>query len=96
MAIKCGASDTTSGMASNCVIGYVADRLVDLGATVIFGETTEFIGGEHLLARRAVSKEVGDQIYTIVNKMEARAKSLGCDIVGSHRQIRNKADSGRA
>ena len=74
MAIKCGASDTTSGMASNCVIGYVADRLVDLG------ETTEFIGGEHLLARRAVSKEVGDQIYTIVNKMEARAKSLGCDM----------------
>ena len=80
MAIKCGASDTTSGMASNCVIGYVADRLVDLGATVVFGETTEFIGGEHLLARRAVSKEVGDQIYTIVNKMEARAKSLGCDM----------------
>lgn len=62
MAIKCGASDTTSGMASNCVIGYVADRLVGLGATVVFGETTEFIGGEHLLARRAVSKEVGDQI----------------------------------
>ena len=57
MAIKCGASDTTSGMASNCVIGYVADRLVDLGATVVFGE-----------------------IYTIVNKMEARAKSLGCDM----------------
>lgn len=80
MAIKCGASDTTSGMASNCVIGYVADRLVGLGATVVFGETTEFIGGEHLLARRAVSKEVGDQIYTIVNKMEARAKSLGCDM----------------
>lgn len=57
MSIKCGASDTTSGIASNCVIGYVADKLVDLGATVIFGETTEFIGGEHLLARRAVGGE---------------------------------------
>ena len=44
MSIKCGASDTTSGMASNCVIGYIADKLVDLDATVIFGETTEFIG----------------------------------------------------
>ena len=43
MAIKCGGSDTTSGMASNCVIGYVADKLVDLGATVVFGETTEFL-----------------------------------------------------
>ena len=42
MAIKCGASDTTSGMASNCVVGYVADKLVDLGATVVFGETTGF------------------------------------------------------
>ena len=62
MAIKCGGSDTTSGMASNCVIGYVADKLVDLGATVVFGETTEFIGGEHLLARRAVNKQVADKI----------------------------------
>ena len=80
MAIKCGASDTTSGMASNCVIGYVADKLVDLGATVIFGETTEFIGGEHLLARRAVSQEVGDKIFKIVNDMENRAKAIGCDM----------------
>lgn len=80
MAIKCGASDTTSGMASNCVIGYVADKLVDLGATVIFGETTEFIGGEHLLARRAVSKEVGNKIFEIVEKMENRAKAIGCDM----------------
>lgn len=80
MSIKCGASDTTSGMASNCVIGYVADKLVDLGATVIFGETTEFLGGEHLLARRAVSKEVGDKILEIVTAMENRAKSIGCDM----------------
>ena len=80
MSIKCGASDSTSGMASNCVIGYVADKLVDLGATVVFGETTEFIGAEHILARRAVSKEVADYIYEIVNRMETRAKSLGCDM----------------
>ncbi len=80
MAIKCGASDTTSGMASNCVIGYVADKLVDLGATVVFGETTEFIGGEHLLARRAKDNQVANKIYEIVNAMEARAKSIGCDM----------------
>lgn len=80
MAIKCGASDTTSGMASNCVIGYVADKLVDLGATVIFGETTEFLGGEHLLARRAVNPQVGQKILDIVDAMEKRAKSIGCDM----------------
>lgn len=85
MAIKCGASDTTSGMASNCVIGYVADKLVDHGATVVFGETTEFLGGEHILARRAVGGEegsVGKKIYEIVDRMERRAKSLGEDMRG--------------
>ena len=85
MAIKCGASDTTSGMASNCVIGYVADKLVDLGATVVFGETTEFLGGEHILARRAVGGEhgpVGQKIYEIVDRMEKRAKSIGEDMRG--------------
>ncbi len=80
MAIKCGGSDATSGMASNCVIGYVADKLVDLGATVIFGETTEFIGGEHLLARRGANPQVGEKILQIVDEMEKRAKSLGCDM----------------
>lgn len=80
MAIKCGASDATSGMASNCVIGYVADKLVDIGATVVFGETTEFIGAEHILAQRAKTPHVADRIYEIVSNMEARAKSLGCDM----------------
>lgn len=85
MSIKCGASDTTSGMASNCVIGYVADKLVDLGATVVFGETTEFLGGEHILARRAVGGEdgpAGRRIYEIVNRMEERAKAVGEDMRG--------------
>jgi altronate dehydratase large subunit len=80
MSIKCGASDTTSGMASNCVIGYVADRLVDAGATVVFGETTEFLGAEHILARRAANREIEKKIYEIVERMEKRAKSLGCDM----------------
>ncbi|NLY92202.1 MAG: UxaA family hydrolase [Firmicutes bacterium] len=80
MGIKCGASDATSGMASNCAIGYVADKIVDLGGTVVFGETTEFIGAEHILARRAVTPEVGEAILKIVEQMERRAKSLGCDM----------------
>ena len=85
MAIKCGGSDTTSGMASNCVIGYVADKLVDLGATVVFGETTEFLGGEHILASRAVGGPdgpVAKKIYEIVERMENRAKAIGEDMRG--------------
>ncbi len=85
MGIKCGGSDTTSGMASNCVIGYVADKLVDLNATVVFGETTEFIGGEHILAERAIGGKdgpVGRRIYEIVERMETRAKAVGEDMRG--------------
>lgn len=80
MSIKCGASDATSGLASNCVIGYVADKVVDLGGTVIFGETTEFIGAEHILEKRARTPEVGKKIHDIVANMEKRTKSMGVDM----------------
>lgn len=80
MGIKCGGSDATSGLASNCAIGYVADKIVDQGGTVMFGEVTEFIGAEHILARRARTPEVGERILKLVADMENRAKSLGCDM----------------
>jgi altronate dehydratase large subunit len=80
MGIKCGASDTTSGLASNPVVGYVADKIVDNGGTVIFGETTEFIGAEHILKRRARTPEIAADIDRIVMEMENRAKSLGVDM----------------
>ncbi|MGI5172787.1 UxaA family hydrolase [Treponema sp. OMZ 840] len=80
MGIKCGASDTTSGIASNPVIGYVADKVIDLGGTVIFGETTEFIGAEHILQRRAKNKKVADDILRIVTEMENRVKAVGVDM----------------
>lgn len=80
MGIKCGSSDTTSGVASNMVVGYVADKIIDLGGTVIFGETTEFIGAEHILKRRAVNTQVADDIQRIVDEMETRAKSLGVNM----------------
>ncbi len=80
MGIKCGASDTTSGIASNPVIGYVADKVVELGGTVIFGETTEFIGAEHILQRRARTPQVAAEIGRIVTEMENRAKAIGVDM----------------
>ncbi|QZY56201.1 UxaA family hydrolase [Crassaminicella profunda] len=80
MGIKCGASDTTSGIASNPVIGYVADKIVEAGGTVIFGETTEFIGAEHILQRRAKTPEVAADIKRIVDDIENRAKAIGVDM----------------
>lgn len=80
VSIKCGASDATSGMASNLVIGYIADKVVDLGGTVVFGEVTEFLGAEHILAERAVNENVANKIYQIVDDMEKRSNAVGVDM----------------
>ena len=70
LATECGGSDPTSGIAANPVIGRVSDTFVELGATSILSETTEFIGAEHVLAARAKNKEVHDRVLEIVNRFE--------------------------
>jgi altronate dehydratase large subunit len=84
MGIKCGSSDTTSGLVSNPAVGAASDILLAEGGAVIFGETTEFIGAEHLLARRAVSGEVAAKLIHIVTRMEDRVKALGFDMRGGN------------
>ncbi|MEG6504586.1 UxaA family hydrolase [Nitratidesulfovibrio sp. 1201_IL3209] len=58
---KCGESDTTSGIASNPTVGNAFDKLYDQGCTLLFGETTELTGGEHLVAARCANDEVRKQ-----------------------------------
>jgi len=82
--VKCGASDTTSGLASNPSIGAACDILVGKGGSCIFGETTEMMGAEHILARRAASPEIGRKIIEIVDRMEKRALSTGVDMRGAN------------
>jgi len=82
LGLKCGSSDTTSGLFSNPALGIASDLLVKAGGTSILGETTEFIGAEHLLAARAKNKTVGDGIIELVRRMEDRAKAVGCDMRG--------------
>lgn len=82
IAVKCGASDTTSGLISNPSAGAVLDIVNNRGGTCVFGETTEFLGAEHTLIRRAVNTQVGDKIKEIVNRMENRAKRMGVDMRG--------------
>ena len=78
--VKCGHSDTTSGLAGNPVIGNLFDRIVAGGGTAFFGETTEIIGAEHVLAKRAINDEVSRQILEAADRIEAIAKSTGEDI----------------
>ncbi|HEY8456057.1 MAG TPA: altronate dehydratase family protein [Actinopolymorphaceae bacterium] len=62
LAMECGGSDSYSGITANPALGAAADLLVAHGGTAVFGETPEIYGAEHLLARRAVSKEVGEKL----------------------------------
>ncbi len=82
LGLKCGSSDTTSGLGPNPALGMVTDAVVRDGGTVVLGEVTEFIGAEHILARHGKDEATGQQILDLVARMEARAKSSGCDIRG--------------
>jgi len=82
LGLKCGSSDTTSGLAPNPALGITSDMIVEAGGISILGEVTEFIGAEHLLAQHARDEHVGQQILDIVQQMEDRAKSMGVDMRG--------------
>jgi altronate dehydratase large subunit len=81
---ECGGSDALSGITANPALGVASDHLVDVGGTVILAETTELIGAEHLLARRAASAEVAQDIYRIIHRYEAVVRAHGEDIRGAN------------
>ncbi|MDJ1121705.1 UxaA family hydrolase [Olsenella sp. YH-ols2217] len=74
---NCGGSDTTSGLGSNPLIGEVSDWLVQQGGTSVLCETSEFFGGEQLLANRAATPEVAEQILKIVRDYEEYVHLFG-------------------
>jgi altronate dehydratase large subunit len=78
--LECGGSDATSGLAANPALGWASDWFVTHGATTILSETTEVIGAEHLLARRAKDPQVRVALLSAVERMERRALAAGCDI----------------
>jgi altronate dehydratase large subunit len=78
--VKCGVSDATSGIAGNPVIGNLFDRIVEGGGTAFFGENTEIIGAEHVLAKRGVNQEVSKRILDVADETEKVAMSTGEDI----------------
>ena len=88
---ECGGSDPTSGLASNVLIGELSDNLVNLGSTSILSETTEFIGAEHILAKRAKNEEVRDRIYEIVHRYEKALQLVGEEVREGNPSPGNKA-----
>lgn len=79
VAIECGGSDATSGLASNPAVGEMADRIGEAGGTTMMSETVEFIGAEHVLARRGATPEIHDQIIRICEEYEKHLALAGQD-----------------
>ncbi|MCD7988717.1 MAG: UxaA family hydrolase [Klebsiella quasipneumoniae] len=79
VAIECGGSDATSGIASNPAVGDMADRICDAGGTTMMSETIEFIGAEHVLAKRGATDEIHDQIIRICEDYEKHLALAGQD-----------------
>ena len=67
---KCGESDTTSGSAANPTAGNAFDKLYERGVTLVFGETTEITGGEHLVAKRCRTPEIAAQFMAMFNRYQ--------------------------
>ncbi|HEY5295326.1 MAG TPA: UxaA family hydrolase [Gaiellaceae bacterium] len=81
--IKCGESDTTTGLASCPAVGRVVDRVIDAGSTVIFGETSELTGGENLIADRIADPEVRERFLDTYRAYVDAIESRGADLFGS-------------
>jgi altronate dehydratase large subunit len=83
LGLECGGSDAYSGITANPALGVASDKLVDQGATSILAETMEILGAEHLLAKRAITPEVGKQIIDVVARYEKSITYEGIDIRGA-------------
>ncbi|WP_291296400.1 UxaA family hydrolase [Elioraea sp.] len=68
---KCGESDTTSGLASCPTVGNAFDKLWENGNTLVFGETTELTGGEHLVKARCRTPEIANAFQAVFDRYQA-------------------------
>jgi altronate hydrolase len=78
--LQCGASDGYSGVSANPALGVASDLVVQHGGTVILSETPETYGAEHLLTRRAVSREVGEKLVALIRWWEEYTAREGAEI----------------
>jgi altronate hydrolase len=80
VALQCGGSDGYSGITANPALGAASDLVVRHGGTVILSETPETYGAEHLLTRRAVSREVGEKLVALMRWWEDYTKREGAEM----------------
>jgi (2R)-sulfolactate sulfo-lyase subunit beta len=83
ISIKCGESDTTTGLGSCPTVSQAVDRHVNSGGTIIFGETSELTGGEHLIAARCADEQVRRRFQAMYDAYIAEIESSGANLLGS-------------
>src|SRR6266481_5408687 len=77
LGLQCGGSDGYSGISANPALGAAVDILVRNGGSAILSETPEIYGAEHLLTRRARSREVGEKLVKRIRWWEDYTTRLG-------------------
>lgn len=80
LALQCGGSDGWSGVTANPALGYCVDELIRQGGTAILSETPEIYGAEHVLLRRARSREVGEKLVERLHWWEQYAALHGMEM----------------
>lgn len=80
--LECGGSDTSSGLYANPALGRLADRLNDLGATLVFSEPVECLGGEASLTARARNPDAAAAMLSSINRYQRIAIDAGIDLTG--------------
>jgi altronate hydrolase len=80
VALQCGGSDGYSGVSANPALGVASDMLVAQGGTVILSETPETYGAEHLLTRRAETKETGEKLVALMRWWEDYTAKEGAEM----------------
>jgi altronate dehydratase large subunit len=76
LGLECGGSDAMSGVTANPMVGVAADWLVEEGGTVILSETTEMIGTEHILSRRARDPDTAEKVMNLILNQKKKAEEL--------------------
>jgi len=80
LGLECGGSDAFSGISANPALGAAVDLLISHGGTAILSETPEIYGAEHLLTRKAVSREVGEKLIDRIRWWENYTRRLSGEI----------------
>ena len=91
---KCGESDTTSGFGSNPTVGNVFDKLYENNNTLLFGETSEITGGEHLVEARCANDAVAKKFMFMFNRYQDMIERFKTDDLSESQPTKGNIEGG--